>query len=309
MRSTQAHFARFHRRFHTALIIALVGLGAAALGPGAAWAQTDTSEAFIGSWTGTFEIRPGVEARPVFHIERADDGALTASMDDPDDGLTGVPVSSVSVDGDSLVLDVDSLDARFEGVMTEADTTIEGTWMSSGRSRPLTLTPAGPEASVPTRYRERPEANPADVKSPDAIVSAFYDVISVGKKDSVDWNRYRSLFLPEARGIETGRIRGGGPRYDVFTEEDFVAWMKTMVPQLRKQGFVEREIHAETDRFGDIAHVFSTYETILSAKGPEPVARGINSFRLWHDGDRWWIVSLMYHGEREGAPLPERYTK
>lgn len=309
MRSVQAPSARFHRRLHTALVITLVGLLAGAPLPDAVRAQADVLDAFIGSWTGTVELRPGVEAHPVFHIERTDDGALTASLDDPDDGLTGIPVSSVSVDGDSLVLDVDSLDARFEGVMAEADTTIKGTWMSSGRSKPLTLSPAGPEASVPSRYRERPEADPADVKSPDAIVSAAYDVISVANKDSIDWDRLRSLFLPEARQIETGRVGGGGARYDAFTVEDFVAWMKTMVPQLRKQGFIEREIHAETERFGDIAHVFSTYETILSAKGPEPVARGINSFQLWHDGNRWWIVSLMWHGEREDAPLPERYTK
>jgi hypothetical protein len=156
MRSTQAQSSRFHRHLPIALVVALVGLGAGALGPGAAWAQTDTPEAFIGSWTGTFEIRPGVEARPVFDIERADDGALTASMDDPDHGLTGIPVSRVLVDGDSLTLAVDSLGGRFEGVLAEADTTIEGTWMFSGRSSPITLTPAGPAASVPTRYRERP---------------------------------------------------------------------------------------------------------------------------------------------------------
>lgn len=309
MRSAQAQSARLIRHLHTALVITLAGLLAGALGPGAAWAQTDAQEAFIGSWTGTFELRPGVEAHPVFHIERADDGALTASMEDPDDGLTGIPVSSVSVDGDSLVLDVDSLDARFEGVLVETDTTIEGTWMLSGRSRSLTLSPAGPDASVPTRYRERPEADPADVKSPDAIVNAMYDVISVGKKDSVDWDRLRSLYVPEARVISTSRIEGGGAQHDATTVEDFVRWGKRRAQQLSGQGFVEREIQAETERFGDIAHVFSTYETILSAKGPEPVARGINSFQLWHDGDRWWIVSLMWHHEREDAPLPERYTK
>ena len=309
MRSAQAPSARLIRRLHAALLIALVGLGAGALGPGAAWAQTDAQEAFIGSWTGTFELRPGRETHPVFHIERADDGALSASMDAPDDGLTGIPVSSVSVDGDSLVLDVDSLDARFEGVLVETDTTIEGTWMSSGRSWSLTLSPAGPDASVPTRYRERPEADPADVKSPDAIVNAMYDVISVGKKDSVDWDRLRSLYVPEARVISASRIEGGGAQHDATTVEDFVRWGKRLAQQLSGQGYIEREIHAETERFGDIAHVFSTYETIHTAKGPEPVARGINSFQLWHDGDRWWIVSLMWHHEREDAPIPERYEK
>jgi hypothetical protein len=290
-----------------AFVVALVGLLAGALGPGTTWAQTGAPEAFVGAWTGTFEI-PGGEARPVFRIERAEDGGLTASMDAPDVGATGIPVSSVSVDGDSLTLAVDSLDGRFEGVLVHADT-IDGTWMQNGRSWPLTLSPAGPEASAPSRYRERPEADPADVKSPDAIVDAAYDVISVANQEDLDWDRLRSLFLPEARLIPTGRVEDGGASYVAFTVEEFVKQNKPRVQQLIEDGFVEREVHAETERFGDIAHVFSTYEAIHTAKGPEPVDRGINSFQLWYDGNRWWIMSLMYHEEREDMPIPERYQK
>jgi hypothetical protein len=289
------------------LVIALVGLLASAMLPGGAWAQTDAREAFIGSWTGTFEMG-GIEARPVFHVERAGGDSLAASMDAPDVGASGIPVSSVSVDRDSLILAVDSLDGRYEGVLVHADT-IDGAWVQNGRSWPLTLSPAGSKASVPSRYRERPEANPADVRSPDAIVGAAYDVISVAKKDSIDWDRFRSLFLPEARLIPTSRADGGGAGYRAIAVEDYVTFGKRQVQQVIEQGFVEREIHAETERFGDIAHVFSTYETIHTAKGSEPVDRGINTFQLWYDGDRWWIVSLMWHEEREDAPLPERYQK
>jgi hypothetical protein len=308
MRSTQAHSSRVPRHLPVALLIALVGLGAAALGPGAAWAQTDAPEAFIGTWTGTFDFG-GDEARPVFHIERTDDGDLTASMDAPDMGLTGIPVSRVVVDGDSLTLAVDSLNGRFEGVLAEADT-IDGAWKNNdGRSWPLTLSPAGPEASVPTRYRERPEADPADVKSPDAIVGALYDAVSVAKTDSIDWDRFRSLFLPEARLVPTSRADGGGAGYWAIAVEEWVKSSKSQMQQRLEAGYLEREVHAVTERFGDIAQVFSTYEAIHTAKGPEPVDRGINSFQLWYDGDRWWIMSLLWHTEREDAPVPERYTK
>jgi hypothetical protein len=293
------------RHLHTGLIIALFGILAGALGPGAAWAQTDAQEAFIGSWTGTLEAA-GAEARVVFHIEH--DGALTASMDAPDEGATGIPVSSVVVDGESLTLAVDSLGGRFEGALA-GDDTIEGTWTQRGRSAPLTLSPAGPEASAPSRYRQRPDANPADVKSPDAIVDAAYDVISVANQEDLDWDRFRSLFLPEARLIPTRRVERAGAGYRAFTAEEFVKQNKPQVQQMIELGFVEREIHAETERFGDIAHVFSTYESIHTAKSSEPVERGINSFQLWYDGDRWWIMSLLWHTEREDAPVPERYTK
>ncbi|GEM_PF-552063 len=307
--SPKTHFTRFHRCLRAALIITLAGLLAGELRPNAAQAQTDAQEAFLGSWAGTLEGVP-VEARAVFHIERAEDGTLTASMDAPRTGATIIPVSSVVIDGDSLTLEVDSLGGRYEGVLAAADTTVEGTWTNkNGRSWPLTLSPAGTQASVPARYRQRPDANSADVESPDAIVDAAYDVISVAEKDSIEWDRLRSLFLPEARVIPTRRVEGGGAGYRAFTMEEYVKGAKGQVRQMIEDGFVEREIHAETERFGDIAHVFSTYESIHSAKGPEPVERGINSFQLWYDGDRWWIMSLLWHTEREDAPIPERYTK
>jgi len=48
-------------------------------------------------------------------------------------------------------------------------------------------------------------ANPADVESIDAIIAAAYDGISgpAGKKR--DWDRERSLYLPGARLIPTGK--------------------------------------------------------------------------------------------------------
>ena len=36
-----------------------------------------------------------------------------------------------------------------------------------------------------------------------------------------------------------------------------------------------------------------------------PFGRGINSIQLFHDGDRWWVVSVLWDNERPGNPLPE----
>lgn len=148
---------------------------------------------------------------------------------------------------------------------------------------------------------DHPEANPEDVESIEAIVEAAYDAIS-GPAGERDWDRVRSLFLPEARLIPTGRS-DGEPGYTVYSVEKFISATQ------RRYGdddFYEQQVHAVTEGFGDIAHVFSTYET-RSSPDAEPFSRGINSFQLWHDGDRWWIVSIFWHAEREGAPIPERY--
>lgn len=140
-----------------------------------------------------------------------------------------------------------------------------------------------------------------DLGSPQAIVETAYDVISGPAGMEVDRDRFQSLFLPEARLMWTGRGPAGDPVYRVWTPEEFV----DRPP--RTQGFYENGLHAVTECFGDIAHVFATYESRQSPDAA-PFARGINSFQLWHDGERWWIVSIAWHEEREGLSIPDRYT-
>jgi hypothetical protein len=62
-----------------------------------------------------------------------------------------------------------------------------------------------------------------------------------------------------------------------------------------------------TEEFGHIAHVFSTYASFANADDPEPFARGINSFQLMHDGERWWIVTLYWENESPEQPIPVKY--
>ncbi len=50
-----------------------------------------------------------------------------------------------------------------------------------------------------------PAAKLEDVKSMDAILHAIYDVIS-GPAGDRDWNRFRSLFLPQARFTQVGKV-------------------------------------------------------------------------------------------------------
>ena len=63
------------------------------------------------------------------------------------------------------------------------------------------------------------------------------------------------------------------------------------------------EIARKEMRFGRIAHVTSVYETRLSKDGPL-LKRGINSLQLLWEGERWWIVSVIWDNERVDNPLP-----
>lgn len=149
-----------------------------------------------------------------------------------------------------------------------------------------------------------PAAKPADVESIDAIVAALYDVISGPVGQARDWNRFRSLFVPTARMMPLVPRREGGVGLRILAPNDYVA---SSGPLLLEKGFTERELARRTERFGHLAHVFSTYEGRIEADGH--VMRGINSIQLMHDGTRWWVVSLMWEAESEALKLPAEYLE
>jgi hypothetical protein len=61
------------------------------------------------------------------------------------------------------------------------------------------------------------------------------------------------------------------------------------------------------ERYGAIAQVFSTYASFHHADDAKPFQRGINSFQLFYDGHRWWVVTIYWQGEHEGLPIPRHY--
>lgn len=161
-------------------------------------------------------------------------------------------------------------------------------------------------ATAATAATAAPAARPADVASMDAIITALYDVISGPAGQKRDWDRFRSLFIPGARLIPTGRTPEGAVRHRVMTPDEYAA---TSGPMLEQRGFFEREIGRTTERFGNIAHLFSAYDSRNTATDPEPFARGINSIQLLHDGQRWWVVSIFWDSESPAHPIPAKYLQ
>jgi len=149
-----------------------------------------------------------------------------------------------------------------------------------------------------------PTANAKDVESADAILAAVYDVIS-GPVGERDWNRFRSLFIPDGRLTAVRESAGDNIGYRAMTVEDYV---RGAGDYFKKNAFYEREISRKTESFGHITHVFSTYASRKTPDG-EPFERGINSFQLFNDGKRWWVVSIYWDAERPGAPIPKRYLE
>ena len=104
--------------------------------------------------------------------------------------------------------------------------------------------------------------------------------------------------------IRTSIREDGIPQALVMDVETYIS---TTAGFFKEQGFYEWEVARCTDRFGNIAHVFSTYEARHDPADPAPFKRGINSIQLFYDGQRWRIMNMLWDNEREDNPLPETY--
>ena len=149
-----------------------------------------------------------------------------------------------------------------------------------------------PSASVPP-----PRAD--DVKSIDSTLAALYGVIS-GPAGERDWDRFRSLFLPQARLTSATKNADGSSRIRPMGVEDYA---KGAGNYFLEHAFYESPIVNRIETFGNITQVFSSYES-RRAPGDAPFARGVNSIQMLNDGSRWWIVSILWDEERADNPLP-----
>ena len=149
-----------------------------------------------------------------------------------------------------------------------------------------------------------PQANPEDVASVDAIIAALYDVISGPAGQARDWDRFRSLATPTCQLIPIQRRQDGGHQHFVMTVEQYI---ERAGPYLEQNGFFEKESARKTERYGNLVHAFSTYDSFRKAEDTEPFQRGINSIQLLYENDRWWIANIAWQPEWQDLPIPAAY--
>jgi hypothetical protein len=148
------------------------------------------------------------------------------------------------------------------------------------------------------------------VVSPEAIIRASYEAISRAPGEYTDWDRYRSLFLPQAQLIPNTELLGG--EFRVITVQEFIDWLDAWYAENvpiggpTDRGFEEEEIAADVEIYGDVAQVFSTYQKRLWG-GEAAFGRGIQSFQLVRSNGRWWIASIAWDEESGAGPIPESY--
>jgi pimeloyl-ACP methyl ester carboxylesterase len=133
------------------IVVALLAACVVVQAPAVRGAATQTSSAGIaGSWQGTLATG-AVNLRLAFKVSQAPDGALTATLDSLDQGVTGMP-AEVSLAGNVVRFALKSAGISFEGRLSTDGSRIEGTFTQGGGSFPLVLTRG--EAAVPKRPQE-----------------------------------------------------------------------------------------------------------------------------------------------------------
>ena len=169
---------------------------------------------------------------------------------------------------------------------------------SAGQSPQSGLAQPGktPSVNVPS-IAPRPD----DVSSIDGMMKAFYEVISGPAGQPRQWSRDRTLYIPDVRFVAMKEGAKHNPQSLIMSHQQMVDRFDSA---LVGKGFFESEIHRRTERFGNIAHILSTYESRITKDGPV-IDRGVNSIEFFWDGQRWWIAGAIWDEERSDNPIPK----
>ncbi len=133
-----------------------------------------------------------------------------------------------------------------------------------------------------------------DVKSIDAIINAYYDVVSGSSQDP--WDFERDKYIHSKNAFIT-RLDENGNAESHSLEAEYVP-----IGLSPKEDFYEKELKRKVSQFGNIAQGWSAFEIRIDPK-TESNIRGLNSIQLHYEKGRWWIDSWTCEMESEKNSL------
>ncbi len=170
--------------------------------PGFALAQEQS--VVIGSWEGELDVGGGNLLTIVYNIELAEDGTLTGTMDSPDQGAYGIPLSSVTFEEGTLSVQAAGVPGEpgVTGPISEDGTTWSGTFTQGPGSLPLELKKKEGASGPPPRPQEPEPPYPYGVE----------DVTFVNESAAIELAG--TLTVPDGDGPFPGAVlvSGSGPQ-------------------------------------------------------------------------------------------------
>ena len=129
-----------------------------------------------------------------------------------------------------------------------------------------------------------------------AVIDEMYAMIS-GPAGPRDWSRQANCFLPDARQVRTWVDQQGNPQMLAMSLDEYRA---NTTPFFAANPFYEVETGRRIDLFGNIAHVWSSYEARTSPDHADVERRGINSIQLFRHSDLGWrILAMVWDNARD----------
>ena len=133
-----------------------------------------------------------------------------------------------------------------------------------------------------------PQGSPDDSQIA-GLLRQLYAVISFEEGGEPDWAGLSQVFSLHAR---ITRITPEGTDY--LDPHTFLAMTRNLLEIGAYTSFFEFEIDRTIERFGNIAQVWSTYETRRNKTARDALGRGVNSIQLIREGDTWRVLGLLW---------------
>ena len=138
-------------------------------------------------------------------------------------------------------------------------------------------------------------------RTPGAVVTELYDLVTLEPSETADWDRVRSLFLDEAVIVlRTSRTESTVFSLDGWVEE-FIRFVDRA--NVAETGFTERIVSMKPWTFKDMAQVLVLYEAFIPGS-QRPPQQGIDNFSLVRIDDRWQIAAITNDIPDAENPVP-----
>lgn len=151
-----------------------------------------------GNWQGSISAG-GKTVRIVMHVTEAG-GKLSATMDSPDQGVTGIPCAGIKLSADTVRVDMSNIGVTYDGLLKD-DNNITGAWHQGGGVIPLDLAKTDKPAEMSRPQTPKP---PFDYQSEDVTFS--------NKDKSIQYGATITMPKDGAKHPAVLLISGSGPQ-------------------------------------------------------------------------------------------------
>jgi hypothetical protein len=150
-------------------------------------------------------------------------------------------------------------------------------------------------------YGQLPESS-SWYKTPEDLIKDIYVTVSAKNRESVDWQKVRSMFIDEAVVI----LRTSRDKLTRFTADGFIQDFKDFYnrPEVTAKGFEEKILKMKTMVYNDIAFIATVYSAAITGS-PRPPTRGVDLWLVAKKDGLWKITSVINEVIPAGQELPD----